>query len=397
MAESLKTVTEQSQTDAIARFISLAFTPPPDQAAKWLKESVGLDNCRFLADPHGRPAASLVRVPMGQYFGGRSVPMLGIAGVAVPPENRGVGCAGRMMRACIRDGASEGFPISTLYASTAALYRSVGYEVAGARFEMQVDTRSIIHFREKGRTVAPLDESHTLEVHAVYRKFAAHGNGMLDRGDYCWSRVKLMRDMQYVGYGLFDTAGNLEAYTFIHQARLENGKQHLKISDLAFVDGGAGKRLLSLLADFSMMADKVSLFGAVTNPLGAMLPLSSFTTSMQHEWMVRIIRFKDAIERRGYPRSVRAEFDVELTDDVVSENAGRWTVRIAEGSAKCAKSDGGARPCVRASIGGFAPVYTGYLTASAARIVGLIECDDDAAACVDGVFGPDLPSMVDFF
>ncbi len=251
--------------------------------------------------------------------------------------------------------------------------------------------------REKGRRVAPLDESHTLEVHGVYRKFAAHGNGMLERGDYCWSRVKSMRDMQFTGYGLFDGAGDLEAYAFIHQARLESGKQHLKISDLAFVDAGSGKRLLSLLADFSMMAEKVTLFGAVTNPLGAMLPLSSFTTSMQHEWMVRIVRFKDAMERRGYPMSVRTEFDVELADEVIPENAGRWTVRVADGRATCARSDGKSRACVRAGAGGFAPVYTGYLTASGARIVGLVDCDDAAAAALDGVFGPDLPCMVDFF
>lgn len=45
----------------------------------------------------GAPAASLVRVPVGQRFGGRSVPMLGIAGVAVPPERRGGGLARRLM------------------------------------------------------------------------------------------------------------------------------------------------------------------------------------------------------------------------------------------------------------------------------------------------------------
>lgn len=61
--------------------------------------------------------------------------MLGIAGVAVGPEARGLGIAAAMMAEAMREAERDGFAISTLYASTLGLYRKAGYEVAGHRFE----------------------------------------------------------------------------------------------------------------------------------------------------------------------------------------------------------------------------------------------------------------------
>jgi predicted acetyltransferase len=397
MEETLRPVTESAQLDAISRFISLTYTPSLEDATKWLRESVGLDNCRFLPTHDGHPAASLVRIPMGQYFGGRSVPMVGIAGVAVPATGRGAGLAGRMMRAMTREADAEGFAISTLYASTAALYRSVGYEIAGARYECCVDMRVIQAQREKTRRVVMLDDSHAQQVREVYTAFASRMPGMLDRGDYCWSRVRKRWGADCNGYGLTDHSGTLEGYAFIQQTRLDSGKQNLTVSDLAFVNAGAGRRVLGLLADFAMMSERLTLFGAATNPLGAMMPLSSFDVKLQHEWMVRIVRLKDAIEKRGYSPAINTEFDLDISDDVLPRNKGRWTVRIQDGHARCEAADGKDRPVLHASIGGFSPVYTGYLTPLAARTVGLVRCDDHAGALLDGVFGSGQAAMVDFF
>ncbi|MFZ4575194.1 MAG: GNAT family N-acetyltransferase, partial [Phycisphaerales bacterium] len=376
---------------------SLTYTPTLEDAAKWLRESVGLDNCRFLAGDDGHPAASLVRIPMGQYFGGRSIAMLGIAGVAVPATSRGAGLAGRMMRACLREAAADGFAVSTLYPSTVALYRSVGYEVAGARYECKADMRIIQMRREKARKVVMLGDEHQQQVREVYAAFASGLPGMLDRGDYCWSRVRKRRDGQANGYGVVGESGLLEAYVFIQQTRLETGKQDLLVTDLAFRDAHAGRKLLGLLADFATMSEKLTLYGPVSNPLGALLPLSSFQVCVAHDWMLRIVHLKRAIETRGYSKAVRVAFDLEIHDDVIAGNRGRWTVRIEDGCAKCEPSDGTDRPTLHAGIGGFTPVYSGYLTALAARNIGLVKCDDHVAALLDGVFGAGSPAMADFF
>src|SRR5436190_6616726 len=54
-------------------------------------------------------------LPMGQYFGGRSVPMLGVGAVGIAPEHRGRRAATLLMQAALKESHSRGYPLSTLY------------------------------------------------------------------------------------------------------------------------------------------------------------------------------------------------------------------------------------------------------------------------------------------
>lgn len=68
---------------ALARLIALDFGGSADDGLAWLK-NIPPSDLRFIADadaPHA-PVATLELVPMGQYFGGRPVPMTDIASVA---------------------------------------------------------------------------------------------------------------------------------------------------------------------------------------------------------------------------------------------------------------------------------------------------------------------------
>ena len=68
-----------------------AFSFPAEMARKRV-ELFGRDIVRALRE-NGRITAGLWLVDMGQWFGGRSVPMTGVAAVAVAPEARGHGAA----------------------------------------------------------------------------------------------------------------------------------------------------------------------------------------------------------------------------------------------------------------------------------------------------------------
>src|SRR3954467_1934208 len=69
----------------------------------------------------------------GHYFGGQRVPAAGIAAVGISPTARGKGAGATLMREVLRASAADGLPLSTLFMSTMAPYRSVGYEIAGVR------------------------------------------------------------------------------------------------------------------------------------------------------------------------------------------------------------------------------------------------------------------------
>ena len=60
---------------AAARFCSLAFGGTLEGAVEWLRDQAGYEHLRVLRRADGSVSASLIVIPMGQYFGGRSVPM----------------------------------------------------------------------------------------------------------------------------------------------------------------------------------------------------------------------------------------------------------------------------------------------------------------------------------
>src|SRR5687767_15868830 len=81
----------------------------------------------------GTTAAALRIYRFGHFFGGRSVPAVGIGGVATAAHARGKGLAETLVTETLRELRGAGFAISTLYPATVPLYRRCGYEYAGFR------------------------------------------------------------------------------------------------------------------------------------------------------------------------------------------------------------------------------------------------------------------------
>src|SRR5690606_28622929 len=87
---------------------------------------IGVDDRRRLA------AAARLR-PFPQWWHGRPQPMSGVAGATVSPEDRGRGLGRLLMHAVIERAAALGDAVSALFPATTPIYRSVGYEHAGAQ------------------------------------------------------------------------------------------------------------------------------------------------------------------------------------------------------------------------------------------------------------------------
>src|SRR5207237_6924934 len=121
--------------------------------ALWM-QCIGGDNLRILRDGDAR-VGGLGIYRFGQWFGGRSVPCAGIAGVGIAPELRGRGLATQMMRRALLDLAQDGPPLSCLYPATLELYRRAGYEVAGGRYEVRVPCSALPRL-PRGARIEPI-------------------------------------------------------------------------------------------------------------------------------------------------------------------------------------------------------------------------------------------------
>jgi len=96
-------------------------------------------------------------------------------------------------------------------------------------------------------------------------------------------------------------------------------------------------------------------------------------------WMVRLIDAPTAVAQRGYNPHVDVEVELELTDDVLAHNSGRFVLRVRDGAGSL---EAGGRGLLTLDIRELAAAFTGQLA---------LDPRLSAAFCGQ------RPTLVDFF
>lgn len=390
------------QAAELAEVLSRCFAFPATEAKAWIERS-GLENSRVLLEGP-RVVAGLIQIPMGQWFGGRVVPTLGIAGVGVAPHLRGRGSAATLMAETIREAFGRRIATSTLYPATVALYRKVGYEIAGSRWETTVPSGQLdlVAGDVEGVDLAPLGEADHDATTRVYRAEARRQAGWLDRGPYVWRRVEAPRADVAHGFGVFE-GSKMTGYTYFVQKHTDDQRYALRLTDLCATTPRALRKLLVFFAQHRSVGDEVRWTGAAVSPALALLSERTYALREAFPWMLRIVDVRRALEARGYPACVRADVILRVRDSLLPQNDGRFAVRVRDGRAKVAPDRGAApRPSRKAAgvaldVAALAPLFTGHRSASQLAALGSLEGPAADVAALDAVFAGPAPSMVDMF
>jgi len=379
----------EAELDALTRIQAWAFGGEAQAVRVWLDRS-GHENVR-VARRGSETVGGLIEIPMGQWFGGRSVPLLGIAGVGVAPEARGEGVALALMLDTLRSARERGFALSTLYPAALALYRAAGYELAGSRFLHKAVLRTLPTERGSLRIVR-LEAGATDAVEALYRAIAAERPGHLDRGPYVWRRVREdRRGEPYQGFGVYGPSG-LEGYAYLSQ-RGPDDQRELVVHDFVAATSAAATRLLALFADHRSTMKSLVLAGAAPNPLILAPTEPLFRVELAETWMLRVIDPTEALAARGYPE-LESAVDLELTDRSLPQNSGRYRLEASGGRAQVTRGGTGA---VALDERALAALYTGFFSpALLARSAGLTG-DAASLARLATLFAGPPPSLCDFF
>jgi predicted acetyltransferase len=298
-----------------------------------------------------------------------------------------------MMRAAMSEAASEGWALAGLYASTQALYRQVGFEQAGDRCAISLRLPTL-GMRERGTAIQPIGETDFDAVRACYTNYARQFDGPLDRGTYIWNRIKARREKVYQGFATRNQSGEIDGYLYFTQYSKDSGKFDLELSDFAATNADAFRRLIGFLADFAMMADVATFHAGPHHPALMLLPQQSFEIKHQEFWMLRILNVKRALEARGWLPSIDATAELELHDDLVSANNGRFVVRVKDGFALVEPGGSGA---VAMDVRGLAPLFTGLQDVKGLVLAGLVKGSDAAIASASRVFPKGSPWTGDFY
>lgn len=355
-------------------------------------QRVGDDNLRVVADGE-QVLGGLWLLPMGQFYGGRSVPNVGIAAVGTDPAQRGRRAAGTLMAGAMVELAQRGVALSTLYPATLPLYRGAGFELAGSRYKVSLPLDSL----DVRATLPPLRPAGPVDFEAMedcYRRFARERNGYLDRCPYIWHRVREPK-AGTARHFVVEEDGRIEGQLSMLQIDGESGAFYdLSLTDAVATTPGAARRLLAFLSSHASMAGTVDFHGGALHPLLSLVPEWRATVTLAMPWMLRIVDLDAALTARGYPAGLSAELQLEITDELLPANAGRRTLLVEDGVGRVER---GGQGSLALDVRGLAALYTGRAGPDDLRLAGLLDGPPDERALAKAVFAGSPPAMADMF
>jgi predicted acetyltransferase len=323
--------------------------------------------------------------------GSQALPAAGVTWVSVLPSHRRRGVLSSIMRRQLADIQDRGEPLAVLWASESVIYSRYGYGRAMWHADLTL-------YRGEGTLArtAPADEGLRLrlvdpvtaipELAKVYDAVLPSRPGFIARDESWWQRtvydpaerrqgtsplhcVLAEDDGGPRGYALYSAAGRWDRDTSLPDGALN-------VREMVAADAAASAALSADLLSRDLTTEFRLRARPVDDPLLYQLadPRRARPRLKDALW-VRIIDVPSALARRRY--SAPADVVLEVRDDLLPANAGRWRLTTGSAapdgaglSATCAPS--GSAPDVLLDVTQLGAVYLGGTTLSALAGAGLV-------------------------
>lgn len=385
-----KVLSESDEAQQLGRIIAQCFVGSPGSSEIYLNR-IGLENFRFIARS-GQIAGGLALIPMSQWWGGQAVPMTGIAAVGVAPEYRGTGAAIALLQPMLQELYDAGVPISVLYPATQRLYRKVGYEQAGTYQGWSI-APSTIQLMDRSLPIQAVSDIQPTGFQDLQQQHAKRHNGHLDRHPAIWKEFLGTKEDEPIHAYFIGSASSPEGYVIFSQHRTER-ETILRIRDWAILSAEAGRNLWTFLADHRSQIEQVHWRGAVIDPLMLLLPEQTPKLGSMMRWFLRVVNVRSALEKRGYPSGLDTELHLQIQDDGLPENSGKFILSVSSGRGKVTQGGQGE---LKIDIRGLAPLYTSLFTPQQLQLAGYLEAPETALATAAQLFAGASPWLPDFF
>jgi predicted acetyltransferase len=370
-----------------------AFGRPADYAGReWFYASQR--HAHTVGAYDGDRLVSFARVkPYAQWFGGRAVPMGGVASVAVAASHQRRGLARATVAATLPLMRELGLVVSTLFPATLPLYRALGWEHAGDYVWVDVSGRLLRALGPvDGVTLRPATADDVPGILAAYARLAGGTTGLLDRsGPFFDLRPETMLAVDW--FVVAEGENGIDGYAL---ADRRSAGHHVEVRAWDVV-GTTPESARAVWFALGAGASTVTTVRAKALPEDV-LPLLPEADVAVHEhlrWMLRLVDAPAAVAARGWPSGLAANVDLDLADDLVADNAGRWCLAVEDGHGTLARGGDGT---VEVDSGGLAALYSGYADPRSLRRYGRLRCADETALDVLATItaGP-RPRLLDYF
>ena len=384
------TVSNPEDARQLGVIISQCFNDQSPNGWQTYSNRIGLENFRVIRQA-GQIIGGLSIYQMGQWYGAR-IPMAGIASVGVSPEHRGTGAAVELLSHTLKELYANGVPLSTLYAATQRPYRKVGYEQGGNFCTWEIPTDSI-QIRSSILPMQPVIPVCRKVFHDLYHQQAKVTNGHLDRNPAIWERIESLPKEEIVYAYLIGSETQPEGYIIFSQGQ-EDDSCLIFIRDWVVLTPAALRRFWTFLAAHRSIVKKVRWRSSTVDPLILLLPEQTAKIHRSDRWMLRVIDVSKALEKRGYPLGIETELHLEVRDNLLAENNGKFVLSVSNGRGEVKK---GGKGELQLDVCGLAPLYTGLFTPHQLQLTGQLEANEIALLSATQLFAGSQPWMPDFF
>jgi predicted acetyltransferase len=362
----------------------------------------------WVAAVDGEVAAGLAVRSFTSWFHGARLPTAGFAGVTVAAERRGSGLLRPLMEAALAEARDLGETVSTLYPSSAGIYRGLGYEVVGAFEDVRIPMAALAAVapagdgvRTRRATAADLPA-----VRRVYEAWASAQNGPLTRAEAPFT----MEPDEMVGPGADLTGVSLAvrgtgAEEVLGFASWSRGTGYdrtttIAVDDLVALTPDAARALWRMLGSFTSVVGQVEVCtsgGWSGTDVSRLVLPDHAATSSPRPYMLRLLDVPGALGACRVP-PVRARVPFAVADPRTPDLEGAWTLEAAEGTVRVVADDDaspGDRPTF--TSGGLALTWSGAQSTANARLAGGLTGPGEHDTTWDALWGGRQVHVRDYF
>ena len=368
----------------LTRIGSLAFGQSVADWEKYYTENPRIDlDLVYVLEEEGEARATATVLPLEVFMDGKPAPMGGVAAVSTHPAYRRRGYAGELMRAALRGMRERKLHLSMLWPFAHVFYRLYGWELAGEAISYTLKPSDLPTSSEQKRVRAYVEED-LPQMMALFEEEASGHQCCVRRGEGQW-REYLGRDKEAIVY---EREGRIEGYVLYRMSGWREDREpprKLSIRELAARSVGAREALISFMAAQDPLVFEIKYSMPRGEPIHPFVRSSYIKAEVEPEFMLRLVDVEGALNFLDL--AVDEPFVLEVSDDVIPENDGPYTIgdgEVARGAEAGEK--------VSLDVRQLAQLCAGYLSARQLARHGLIGASSpEALEVLQALFPVDDP------
>ncbi|MGH3027668.1 MAG: GNAT family N-acetyltransferase [Gaiellaceae bacterium] len=311
---------------------------------------------------------------------GAVIPAAHVTGVAVASTHRRQGLLTRIMTAqleAVRDRGTE--PIAVLWASEGAIYGRFGYGVASWQMEYTITTRetALTVPPSPGRLRQAVPRDVIGDLSAVFDRVQAGRPGRSGRDERWWKYhtadpKSWRRGRSAQRAVLYDSGDEIDGYAIwrVKSSWGDTGPDgEVAVIEVVAATADAYRALWRFLLSIDLTRTVTYYFAASDEPLVQLVTNpSGLDASAGPGLWLRIVDLPRALAGRKYAAPV--DVVLEVTDAMLSGNAGRWRIVGDKAAARCEATDDD--PDLTLDVGHLGAAYLGGTSLLSLGAAGLV-------------------------